>query len=702
MDSCKQLLKLVAASVIISPVFAATITVDNASSGSVGGACTLQDAVTAANTNAAVNGCAAGSVGADSIVFAAGITQITLTAPMLVTLASSAAGRKYSAGLVVSEDLTIDGGAVPGSGIPNVTIQRSNAAGTASFGVLYAQGVSDINVTLAGLTLANGASIIANTATTYSDGTGGGVGVPIGHLNVHDSAIVNNTAGGGIYAAQIALSYSTVSGNLQGGVVGGYGSISHSTISGNSSLSGGGVLGNPFTIDASSITGNTAGEGGGFAGNGTLTNTIISNNISTGAGGATQPNGGGVLSPSANGGVTLIDCDVSNNTANTVAGVYSLGGGISVAGKLVLTRTTVRNNQAGSLGGGIFANAADVSGSTISGNTARGGGGLYSYALIHVDSSTFSGNTATGGNPAAVASAGGGIYAGNAVLTDVTISGNAAPKAAGIAVDGRLDMQYVTITANVGAACAGLCPSGVYPSDTFAYGLGNTVIAGNSGISAEVDGLATVSGDHNWIGSVGAAVTVDAGAIINSCAALGLSPLANNGGLTQTHAIVSGSCLIGAGTPTGTVYRPSTGLSSTVSSDQRGNTFPRVVGSRSDIGAFEFQRAAVEICHVATRAIPDSGAFIRYLQGITGSALMAGLYPPAEVSDAAAAAKIADFTANADAYDFNGDGSLDALVDGELYARYVLGLRGSALFPGLAVGVVRTTAQIESALAACH
>ena len=51
-----------------------TITVNNGSSGSVAAACTLQDAVAAANTNAAVNACAAGTAGADTIVFAPGIS----------------------------------------------------------------------------------------------------------------------------------------------------------------------------------------------------------------------------------------------------------------------------------------------------------------------------------------------------------------------------------------------------------------------------------------------------------------------------------------------------------------------------------------------------------------------------------------------------------------------------------------------------
>ncbi len=57
---------------------------------------------------------------------------------------------------------------------------------------------------------------------------------------------------------------------------------------------------------------------------------------------------------------------------------------------------------------------------------------------------------------------------------------------------------------------------------------------------------------------------------------------------------------------------------------------------------------------------------------------------------------------NLTAYDFNGDGFMSADVDGLLYARYALGFRGAGLVAGIAAGTARTTAQIETALAACE
>jgi hypothetical protein len=233
--------------------YANTITVDNASSGSVAAACTLQDAVTAANTDAAVNGCAAGTAGADTIVFAPGITTISLATAM----ASGNASCTF--GLAVTDDLTIDGGAVAGSGMPKVTIQRSSSPGTPNFGIvgasLYNCGTTPIkklNLTLTGVALANG-----NNA-----GNGGGVAADI--LTVRDSAFTGNHAndGGGVYAfTSLVMTSSTVSGNSSSFAAGieaaGAASISGSTINGNA---GTGVGGGPLTIDNSTISGN-AGDG---------------------------------------------------------------------------------------------------------------------------------------------------------------------------------------------------------------------------------------------------------------------------------------------------------------------------------------------------------------------------------------------------------------------------------------------------------
>ncbi len=54
-----------------------------------------------------------------------------------------------------------------------------------------------------------------------------------------------------------------------------------------------------------------------------------------------------------------------------------------------------------------------------------------------------------------------------------------------------------------------------------------------------------------------------------------LAPLADNGGLTWTHALRSGSPAIDHGD------------AGTLTTDQRGIGFARVLGARADIGAYE-------------------------------------------------------------------------------------------------------------------
>jgi pimeloyl-ACP methyl ester carboxylesterase len=107
-------------------------------------------------------------------------------------------------------------------------------------------------------------------------------------------------------------------------------------------------------------------------------------------------------------------------------------------------------------------------------------------------------------------------------------------------------------------------------------------------------------------------------------------------------------------------------------------------------------------CVRPTRPVADAGTFVRYLKLVTGLPLLQGLYPAAEVTTTNASTLEAHYRDNITAYDFNGDNATNVLIDGLLYARYALGFRGAELVAGIAVGTTRTTAQIETALAACQ
>ena len=120
---------------------AATITVNNLSGTSVAGQCTLRDALLAADNNAAVQGCAAGS-GADTINF-----SVTGT----IALATE---------LQINSDVTISG---PGAG--NLTLQPSSTNRA-----LYVQNVH--TVTVSGVTFqGNGTATVKGAAIYHYGGT---------------------------------------------------------------------------------------------------------------------------------------------------------------------------------------------------------------------------------------------------------------------------------------------------------------------------------------------------------------------------------------------------------------------------------------------------------------------------------------------------------------------------------------------------
>ena len=109
----------------------------------------------------------------------------------------------------------------------------------------------------------------------------------------------------------------------------------------------------------------------------------------------------------------------------------------------------------------------------------------------------------------------------------------------------------------------------------------DTIIADNSadnGPDLYVSGSVTSLG-HNLIGNSSGASGFVASDLLNVNPQLG--PLQNNGGPTQTMALLPGSPAINAGDNT-----------NAPAYDQRGAGFPRIVGGTIDIGAFESSNVA--------------------------------------------------------------------------------------------------------------
>jgi hypothetical protein len=121
--------------------------------------------------------------------------------------------------------------------------------------------------------------------------------------------------------------------------------------------------------------------------------------------------------------------------------------------------------------------------------------------------------------------------------------------------------------------------------------LWNTIVAGNThtGSPSDVDG-SIVSNGHNLIGDTNGSSGWVASDLLNVDPNLG--PLQDNGGPTQTMALLPGSPAIDAGDNTDAPEW-----------DQRGEGYPRIVNGTIDIGAFEVQAPP----------LPEDGNFLAML-----------------------------------------------------------------------------------------
>jgi CSLREA domain-containing protein len=286
-----------------------------------------------------------------------------------------------------------------------------------------------------------------------------------------------------------------------------------------------------------------------------------------------------------------------NPSANGAPGA---GSRVARNSALTLTSVTVSGNTTTSnaSGGGIYnLGTATLNNVTLSGNTANGGlgGGLENEGTATLTNVTISGNSVPGGSGGGIAN----YIAGQLMLTNVTLTGNSTPNTGGgISNYGTATLTNVTISNNQASVGGGIANGYAGPAGTISllnatvYGnlgttpanllnaagtvqLKNTIVAAAAGNpTANCQGPITSQG-YNVDSSNTCGLSTANGDQINTNPQLG--PLGNNGGPTQTHALLSGSPAIDAvqsGCPP-----PST--------DQRGVSRPQ--GARCDVGAYEAQ-----------------------------------------------------------------------------------------------------------------
>ncbi|MBD0370785.1 MAG: DUF11 domain-containing protein [Pyrinomonadaceae bacterium] len=267
------------------------------------------------------------------------------------------------------------------------------------------------------------------------------------------------------------------------------------------------------------------------------------------------------------------------------------GGGILNDGTLNLISVAILGNSSASVGGGIYNNGTlTIINSAITNNSAvLNGGGIYNNSgTLNITNSTVSTNSAQG--------FGGGIYFNNGggTFTNVTIANNRSDSNnAGGETGGGIFINSGTPLLRNTIVALNFRGSGTTPDDISGGNVNNT--------SA-----------FNLIGTGGSGGLTNANNNQVGVANPGLGPLADNGGPTQTHALLLGSPAMDAGNnaflPADTFNLDNDGdFSETLPVDQRGPGFVRVADSADpdttqtvDVGAYEAQVSIQDIANIAT------------------------------------------------------------------------------------------------------
>lgn len=270
-----------------------------------------------------------------------------------------------------------------------------------------------------------------------------------------------------------------------------------------------------------------------------------------------------------------------------------------------LDHVIVSGNTATGSGGGVrLASRGMIHHSTLSGNTATFNGGGLSLSgtnlnLVEVRDSTFNNNLAL--NP--VSGGGGAVHATAGLrLSNVTLSGNGANFNGGallMSSSGTLVLGNGTVVSNTADldAGAGGVGGGLRLESSSLYTVTNTLLADNVDLNASTAPdcsltAGTLASSYNHVETMAGGCTfAGAGDVTGSDP--GVDPvLADNGGPSQTHALLAGSAAIDAADPAG--CRDHFGI--LLNGDQRG--FARTVDGDGntvavcDKGAYEFASTA--------------------------------------------------------------------------------------------------------------
>jgi uncharacterized repeat protein (TIGR01451 family) len=506
--------------------------------------------------------------------------------------------------IVVPDAIEIAGAAAA------TTIVNGNHAG----GVF--QVTSDGSVAFEDLTITGGkvapSSSQPGGAGVFDSGTGSTSSLGFGHDVLSDNEVTGSSggSGGAIYTDTntLSVSDSTLSGNVV-------------NIGASPSEEGGGAIYNAFgtaTISGTTLTANKvtimAPAGGSYDG-----------------GGAVYDNGQTV---------TVTDSVVSSNTVfitgpgsvNGGGAIYDDADGVSVAGSSLVDNSVQDSGDLGSDGGGaLYESEADtgpimVQDSNLSDNEVKlgdntdgnsGGGAIYNRGgTVGVTSSTIAQNTATMTGTSGGDDGGGGVYntAASPTLINVTLSDNQAVAPGG--AEGGSFFQAGNPGTITSSTVSGNASNGS-GGGVFAYSrlnIKSTIVAGNTAVeSPDCHGANLDSAGYNLENTssteCGFTTVTD---IVGKPA--NLAPLAPNGGLAPTVALLPGSSAIGH-IPKAECTTQNTLLP--ITTDERG--VARGLAGFCDIGAFQSAPAHLAVSGTANPAAIYIGADAKLTLAIANS-----------------------------------------------------------------------------------
>jgi CSLREA domain-containing protein len=455
--------------------------------------------------------------GADTIQFSP-----SLTTPATIVLSLAGAGEDNAS----TGDLDLQGNlTIQGAGVENILLD-----GNSSDRVLEIR--PGAKVTLAGVTLRHGnPGPLAN---------GGGLLVDVtAVLTVTNSLVFSNSAalGGGVYnRGALNLVQSSIQGNSHGGLYNDGGAVIAENASFVNNLGGYAII----NVNNASLV---------------MNSSILSGN-----------QGGGVENSGSN--ASLTGVQILNNTLG--GGVYNHG---SFVTNLHIQQSLIQGNSATSGGGvhnaGVGATATIQTTRLAANSAAVAGGAVFNNGIMTLTACLIDQNSAR---------TGGGVdqYGGSLTLTNVTLSGNtASDNGGGMYI--RHDASLVNVTLNANQANGQDTGGNLF--NEWQVSLRNTIVA-----NSDVDGNCYNSG--GWVNSLGNNLdTADtcgfhsSGDLINTPAQL--APLADNGGPTWTHALLTTSPAIDHGSNIGCPLADQRGEPRPVDGDHDGQPI-------CDMGAFEY------------------------------------------------------------------------------------------------------------------